>query len=327
MMSNSEGTKMLLPTGTITFLFTDVEDSVRLWEKDAASMRQALARHDTLAAETIAAHQGLLIKSRGEGDSLFVVFARAADAVACACRLQLALIAEMWPTPDPLRVRMALHSGEADLREMDYYGAAVNRCARLRAIAQGGQILLSRAVRELCQDGLLEEAALLDLGERRLRDLAEPEYVYQLTHPRLPTDFAPLQPDSPRPVNHALTNFLMPEQDLAEVKRLLAQAGWKPRPSLLPNALKEAHKAGLEEAKRVLSERPAPAEPPSSPSSGDPLLAALQSSAPGGVPSRLALIQTLLKQGGLRLKDAKKLVDDFYARKAAEDAARRELDV
>lgn len=316
---------MTLPTGTITFLFTDVEDSVRLWEKDADSMRQALARHDTLAAETIAVHDGLLIKSRGEGDSLFVVFARAADAVACACRLQIALTDEMWPTPDPLRVRMALHSGEADLREMDYYGAAVNRCARLRAITQGGQILLSRAVRELCQDGLLEEAVLVDLGERRLRDLAEPEYVYQLIHPQLTQDFSPTPPDTLRPANLALTNFLLPERDLAEVKRLLAQAGWKPRPSLLPNALKEAHKAGLEEAKRVLSERP-PAEPPSSPASEDPLLAALQSSAPGPVPSRLALIQTLLKQGGLRLKDAKKLVDDFYARKAAEDAARRELD-
>lgn len=319
---------MTLPTGTITFLFTDVEDSVRLWEKDADSMRQALARHDTLAAETIAVHDGLLIKSRGEGDSLFVVFARAADALACACRLQIALTDEMWPTPDPLRVRMALHSGEADLREMDYYGAAVNRCARLRAITQGGQVLLSRAVRELCQDALLEEVALLDLGERRLRDMAEPEYVYQLSHPQLPIAFSPIPPDATRPTHLALADFLNPERDLrdlAEVKRLLSQARWKPRPSLLPNALKEAHKAGLEKAKRVLSERPADAEQTPAPPE-DPLIAVLQSSVPGGVPSRLALIQALLKQGGLRLKDAKKLVEDFYARKAAEDAARRELD-
>src|SRR5690349_19929995 len=138
-----------LPSGTVTFLLTDIEGSTRLWEKHPEAMKAAVARHDALAASVIAAHQGVLVKSRGEGDSLFAVFARATDAVTAAAALQKALLGEEWPTPAPLRVRMALHTGEADLREGDYYGAAVNRCARLRGAAHGGQVLLSGATQEL----------------------------------------------------------------------------------------------------------------------------------------------------------------------------------
>src|SRR5207244_4748246 len=112
--------------------------------------------------------------------------------VAAACALQHAIVAEPWGTPTPLRVRIALHTGEADLREGDYYGAAVNRCARLRAVAHGGQVLLSMATEELVREALPEGTSLRDLGLHRLRDLSQPERVFQLLHPDLPADFPPL---------------------------------------------------------------------------------------------------------------------------------------
>src|SRR5262249_33291018 len=135
-----------LPSGTVTFLFTDIEGSTRLWEQHSEAMRVALARHDALAASLADHHAGVLVRSRGEGDSLFLVFARASDALAAACAFQQALVNELWPLPAGLRVRMALHTGEAELRDGSYYGSEVNRCARLRAIAHGGQVLLSRTV-------------------------------------------------------------------------------------------------------------------------------------------------------------------------------------
>jgi predicted ATPase/class 3 adenylate cyclase len=181
-----------LPTGTVTFLLTDIEGSTRLWEAHPEAMRPALVRHDALIGATVRAHGGTVIRSRGEGDSLFAVFARATDAVAAAGAAQRQLQAEPWPTPTPLRVRMALHTGEANLREGDYYGSAVNRCARLRAAAHGGQVLLSQATQELVRDQLPAGAALRDLGERRLKDLIRPERVFQLLHPDLPQEFPPL---------------------------------------------------------------------------------------------------------------------------------------
>src|SRR5439155_191177 len=122
-------------------------------------------------------HAGCVVRPRGEGDSRFCVFARATDGVAAAAAIQAALHAEAWPPPASLRVRMALHTGEADLRDGDYYGSAVNRCARLRAVAHGGQTLLSRATYDLVRDA---GVALRDLGELRLKDLARSERVFQL---------------------------------------------------------------------------------------------------------------------------------------------------
>ena len=186
-----------LPTGTVTFLFTDVEGSTRLWEQAPEAMRLALARHDALAADVIAHHDGVLVRPRGEGDSLFAVFARATDAVAAACSLQIALSQEPWPSETPLVVRMALHTGEGELRDGDFYGRAVNRCARIRAAANGGQVLLSRATCELVRDSLPQGAGLLDLGERKLRDLKRPEHLFQLIHPALTTQ--PTFADTPPP--------------------------------------------------------------------------------------------------------------------------------
>src|SRR2546428_4093633 len=105
-----------LPTGTVTFFFTDIEGSTRLWEQHPEAMRAALARHDTLAAAVIEQHAGTLVKSRGEGDSLFAVFARPTDALTAACVLQQTLLSEPWPPEVPLRVRVALHTGEPDPR-------------------------------------------------------------------------------------------------------------------------------------------------------------------------------------------------------------------
>src|SRR6186997_1442389 len=149
-----------LPTGTVTFLFTDIEGSTQLWEQHPSAARAALVRHDALVEQVVVEHDGYLVRPRGEGDSRFAVFARATDAVAAAATLQQALHAEPWPTPAPLRVRMALHTGEADLREGDYYGSAVNRCARLRSLASGGQTLLSQVTHGLVRDVLPPDVTL-----------------------------------------------------------------------------------------------------------------------------------------------------------------------
>src|ERR687885_2024957 len=169
-----------LPTGTVTFLFTDVEGSTRSWEQSPEAMGRALARHDEIIEQAVARHGGALVRPRGEGDSRFAVFPPASDAVAAAADLQRALHKEPWPTASPLRVRMALHTGEADLRAGDYYGTAVNRCARLRAAGHGGQILLSQATYDLVCDHPLPSMDLRDLGVHRLKDLQRPEHLYQL---------------------------------------------------------------------------------------------------------------------------------------------------
>ncbi len=215
-----------LPTGTVTFLFTDIEGSTQLWELYPTAMQQALARHDTAVEASIERHGGTLVRPRGEGDSRFAVFARATDAVAAACALQRVLLAEPWPTPAAIRVRIALHTGEADLREDDYYGSTVNRCARLRGIAHGGQTLLSLATTELVRDGLPEGVSLRPLGAYRLRDLQRPEQVFQLLHPDLPADYPPLNSLDAYlhnlPVQ--LTSFIGRAREIAEVKRLLSTA-------------------------------------------------------------------------------------------------------
>jgi predicted ATPase/class 3 adenylate cyclase len=213
-----------LPTGTPTFLLTDIEGSTHLWEEHPEQMEAALTRHASLAASIIRKHGGTLVKSRGEGDSLFAVFPSAADAVAAACVLQQAFHSEPWPHETPLRVRMALHTGEAALRDGDYFGTTVNRCARLRAAARGGQVLLSRATQELVRDSVPEGTRLKDLGLHHLRDLAQPERIYQLQHPSLPPVEAPLR--SLQAFSHNLpvqvTSFVGREQEMADVKRLLA---------------------------------------------------------------------------------------------------------
>jgi class 3 adenylate cyclase len=313
------------PTGTITFLFTDVERSAWLWEQSPEAMRAALTRHDALAADLVGAHDGLLIKSRGEGDSLFAVFGSAPDAVRAACAFQQALAVEAWPAETPLRVRMALHTGEADLRERDYYGVAVNRCARLRSLARGGQIVLSSLTRSLVHHVLPEGASLVALGARKLRDLAEPEYVYQLTHPALP---APLPALPPEEATHNPSHFLMSlvqrETDLAEVRAFLASAHQNVRSPFgrtgVVGALREANKAGLAGMRRVMESERA-SEPVPRLTDYDSILEAVLSAHPAReMVSRLDLFRALAHGGGLTPWEAKRIVDDFCRRQAPDVA-------
>lgn len=215
-----------LPTGTITFLFTDVEGSTKLWEQYPDTMRPVLTRHDALVEDWVERYDGTVVRPRGEGDSRFAVFVRATDAVVAACAIQQALFSEPWPTSISLRVRVALHTGEADLRDGDYYGSAVNRCARLRSIGHGGQTLLSQVTYELVRDALPEAVRLSALGSHRLKDLQRPEQVFQLLHPALPDNFPPLKSLDALPNNlpMQLTSFIGRQREMAEVKQLLTNS-------------------------------------------------------------------------------------------------------
>jgi len=180
-----------LPTGMLTHLFTDLECSTQLWEQHPDAMKPALARHDTILHNAVEGHRGMVVKTTGDG--LHAVFVSASDGICAALSAQEAIKAENWTGTEPLRVRMALHTGEAQLRAGDYYGSAVNRAARLMGIGHGGQILLSQATATLIQDALPLEADLLDLGDHRLNDLTSTEYVFQLSHPKLTNQFPPLR--------------------------------------------------------------------------------------------------------------------------------------
>jgi DNA-binding SARP family transcriptional activator/predicted ATPase len=169
-----------LPTGVVTFLLTDIEGSSGLWEADLEGMAAALEMHDELIARTVEAHAGRLLKTKGEGDATVTVFPRASDAVAAAVDLQEALGAASWPGELELRVRIALHTGEAHERAGDYFGPALNRAARLRALARGGATVVSQATAEIVHDRLPAEMGLVDLGRRELRGLTRPENVFEL---------------------------------------------------------------------------------------------------------------------------------------------------
>src|SRR6201992_3015314 len=167
-------------TRAVTFLLTDIEGSTAAWEADADAMAVALARHHELVERVVASRGGRLIKTRGEGDATFSVFARPSGAAAAAIELQEAIAHEPWELQQPMRIRVALHTGEVELRDGDYFGRAVNRAARLRSLAEGGQILCSGATAELVIDTLSDDVMLTDLGMRQLKNLARPEHVFEL---------------------------------------------------------------------------------------------------------------------------------------------------
>jgi class 3 adenylate cyclase len=147
-----------MPVGTVTFLFTDIEGSTRLWQADEATMRHAVARHDQLLQSAVGGHGGVVFSTMGDG--LAAAFQTASAAVACAVEAQGLLGRESWGTVRPLRVRIGLHTGEAELREGDYFGTAVNRAARLAAVGHGGQVLCSLSTAEVADTAVL----LLDLA-------------------------------------------------------------------------------------------------------------------------------------------------------------------
>src|SRR5437667_385048 len=214
-----------LPSGMVTFLLTDVEGSTRIWEADRSRARVAFERHDALVAEHLASFGGGRPRDQGEGDSAFAVFARASEALGCALALQRAMFAEPWPEDATIRVRMALHTGEAELSKGNYKGSAVHRCARLRGLAHGGQIVLSESTAQIVRDQLAGDVTLRDMGVHELRGLLHPEHVYQLCHPELPTDFPPLQSGSGRP-RDLLVGGQVPMPAPSDRVPGLAQPGW-----------------------------------------------------------------------------------------------------
>jgi class 3 adenylate cyclase len=212
------------PTGTVTFLFTDIEGSTKMWEGSPEAMRIALARHDEILREAIETRRGYVFKT--VGDAFCAVFTTVQDAVDAALTAQRLLFSEAWSEEiGSLRVRMALHTGAAEERDGDYFGPPLNRVARLLSSGHGGQMLLSLAAQELVRDQLPEETALRDLGESRLKDLFRRERVFQLTAPDLPSEFPPLRTLEGRPNNLPLqpTPLVGREREVAEViQRLLA---------------------------------------------------------------------------------------------------------
>ncbi len=212
-----------MPEGTVTFLFTDVQGSTHAWEESPELMLQALAQHDEAIVGAATEHGGIVVKPRGEGDSRFIVFQSAVDAVAGVADMQRRLTEVDWVTPSPLLVRASLHTGTAQLDDGDYYGSAVNRAARLRGIAHGGQTVISRATWELVQDSLPDGVSIRDMGEHGLKDLTRPEHVYQLAIEGLLNEFPPLKSlDSvPNNLPVQLTEFVGRAAELSEVKQLL----------------------------------------------------------------------------------------------------------
>jgi len=179
------------PSGTVTFLFTDIEGSTRLWEHERAAMEVALPRHDLLVRQSIASNGGHVFKTGG--DAFCAAFRTASAAIAAALEAQRALHRERWPEAAAIRVRMALHTGAAEQRDGDYFGTPLNRVARLLAAGHGGQTLLSASTHDLARDHLPPLATAKALGEHGLKDLARKEAVFQLCHPDLPFEFPPLR--------------------------------------------------------------------------------------------------------------------------------------
>lgn len=188
-----------LPTGTITFLFTDIEGSTRRWESHTEAVRTALARHDALLREAITSHGGYVFKT--VGDAFYAVFDTAPDALSAAVAAQRTVQAEAWGEVGSIRVRMGLHTGAADEQDGDYFGPPLNRVARLMSTGHGGQVLLSQTTFDLVRDALPAGAGLRDLGEHRLKDLQRPERIFQFVAPDLPSDFPPLKSLDRRPHN------------------------------------------------------------------------------------------------------------------------------
>lgn len=209
------------PSGTVTFLFSDIEGSTPRWERDRAAMQEAVRRHDAVMNDVIADHFGYTFKT--VGDEFCAAFARPEDAIAAAATAQERLAQEDFSKVDGLRVRMAAHTGTADERSGDYFGPTLNRVARLLAIGHGGQVLVSGATADLLRGVLPSRISLTDLGHHRLRDLASPEHVFQVSAPGLAGPFPPLQSLDTLPNNLPvqLKSFVGREREVTEIAQLV----------------------------------------------------------------------------------------------------------
>jgi predicted ATPase/class 3 adenylate cyclase len=201
----------------LTFLYTDIEGSTRLWEQYPESIEKALSNHDKILRGAVEGHGGSIFRTVGDG--ICAVFVNASNAVAAALDAQLALQAEPWGEPGALRVRMAIHTGEVEAQGRDFTGSSLNRIGRLLGVTHGGQTLLSHATQLIVRDTLPVGVGLLDLGEIRFRDLSLPENVFQLIHPELPGDFPSLASLDNRPNNLPTqpTTLIGREKELAEI--------------------------------------------------------------------------------------------------------------
>ena len=208
---------------TVTVLMTDVVGSTRLWRENPALMNAAMVAHNAIVAEVVAAYGGELPIEQGEGDSRLAVFAAPSVALAAAVTLAQRLEVEPWPTTVPLKVRMAVHTGEVQRRGAAVYGDALNRCARVRALGHGGQLLVSESAAALLRDALPDGVRLLDLGEHLMKDVPQPERVYQVSHSDLAAEFPPLRSlaASTRNLPVQLSSFIGRERELLDVTKLL----------------------------------------------------------------------------------------------------------
>ncbi len=245
----------------LTFLLTDVESSTALWERFPDEMSLGIARHVEIIAQAVGANGGRLHRDRGEGDSTFSVFDSVPAAVAAASVLGRALASEPWSAEAPIRVRVAVYTGEVEAHDDDYFGTSVNRGARVRSLAFGGQILLGSRAAELLGPHCPPGAALVDLGPRELKDLSEPERVYEL---RLDDAGGPPEPLSDEGCSNLLwldrvatADFVGREAELNELARawstavegdrLLALIGGEPgvgKTTLVAQAARYIHRSG-----------------------------------------------------------------------------------
>lgn len=212
----------VLPTGTVTFLFTDIEGSTRLLADLGARYPDALETHRRLLRSAI--HDASGCEFETQGDGLFVAFAGASDALTAAIAAQRALQAHPWPENGTVRVRMALHTGQPSVTASGYVGLDLHRTARICATGWGGQILLSQTTKDLVEDELPPDVSLRDMGQHRLKDLARPQRLFQVIVPDLASDFPPLRSLDVRPHNLPvqLTSFIGRATEKGEVRRLLA---------------------------------------------------------------------------------------------------------
>jgi predicted ATPase/class 3 adenylate cyclase len=213
-----------LPGGVVTFLMTDIEGSTRLWEQGEEAMSIAMARHDDVIETEVGERRGHVLKDRGEGDSRFAVFESGSDALAAAVEIQQAISTARWETTRPIALRIGIHTGFANPVNADYYGSAVNRCARIRSLGHGGQTLLSMSTREVIKDDPLPESvSLRDLGEHFLKDLTRPERLFQVDVEGLPDAFPALSSirSTPNNLPEQLTEFVGRQHELSTMRGLL----------------------------------------------------------------------------------------------------------
>src|SRR5258708_8119156 len=216
------GMSSSLPSGIITFLFTDIEGSTALWEREPDAMRQALARHDAILRQAVEAQGGTVYKVIG--DAIQAAFALPAGTLAAALAAQRELAAATWPTRSPLRVRMGMHVGPAEAVGADYATThTLNRVARIMAAAHGGQIVLSAEAAELVHGYLPSDSSLRDLGQHRMKGMAQREHLFQLLAPGLPGEFPALATLDAIPNNLPvqLTSFVGRAQEITHLQQLI----------------------------------------------------------------------------------------------------------